>query len=154
MPDETKNPPNYPVILLIISLTAAIVMGVIYLKSSDGNLSRLFTTDSDLKEKVEIPKSDPQQTYVYEGYVQGIVPQKKDPSDVEYTYLFGLIDRNGNSVPVWVTNSEFEAVKFYDSGTGTRTPIEVKDIQGGELLRITRTEMNGVLVSIIVDRFK
>ena len=85
------------------------------------------------------------------GFVQEITKKDREINGIKYTYVIGLLDKRGNSLPVWMNEAEYNSIKYFNNINGEHVPITQNDINGGQLLRVNRTKTlnNGVNESII-----
>lgn len=145
MPDNEDKITKYLIILLIvILLITGVLIGIYVYTSNKQNTSKIMqNTTKDLR--------NPTQTQSYVGFVQEIAKKDREIDGVKYTHVIGLLDKSGNSLPVWMNEAEFNSIKYFNNINGEHVAITENDIKGGQLLRVTRTKTlnNGINESII-----
>lgn len=129
MPEEEKTNNTFliTVLVLVILITLSLAGALIYTKY-------LKPYDS----KGPTVTVAPVITSIYEGYIQELSQKEKTIDGTKYTYVVGLLDQKGNSLPVWITEREYNSLKLFDTRNG-RQPIALSDVKGGMYMRLTRT---------------
>jgi hypothetical protein len=139
MPEEKNNSTTFLVVVLIIVILITIgLAGVYFFGGPKG-------TPAFLKNRVKVttPPSGhsnvtPVEKNVYEGFIQELSQKERTIEGITYTYVIGLVDRNDNSVPVWLTDDEYNNLKVYDNRHASPVEANLSDIKGGQYLKVTR----------------
>jgi hypothetical protein len=146
MQEEKTNSTTFLYVLLAIVIVITIGLGGLYFYYSSGKStapgSQSFLSGILPGKKVSptpVSTISPVEISIYEGYVQELSQKEKTVGNVTYTYVIGLLGKEGDSIPVWITESEYNNMKFFDSRRGSKVAITLDDIKGGQYLRVTRT---------------
>lgn len=145
MPDKEDKITKYLIILLVaILIITGVLIGVYVYTSKKQDVSKIVqNTTKDTQSRT--------QTQSYVGFVQEITKKDREIDGVKYTHVIGLLDKSGNSLPVWMNEAEYNSIKYFNNINGEHVPITQNDIGGGQMLRVTRTKTlnNGINESII-----
>lgn len=136
MPPVDNSKPKNPAVWVAVVLLVVIAAVDAYLIFSKRSVS--VPTPADQNSVSNTAKPALGKTEVYVGYVQEFRNKQNIIDGVEYGYVLGLLNKNGDSIPVWLTEKEYASIKIFDLKNGIRKPISSSDLKSADYLRVTR----------------
>lgn len=146
MPENDSNTKKIVIALTLLAFITFALGGFALYKyistKKSANLGNPFGSNQNNQSQelspAQVIEVDPTDSYSQEGYLQEISNIISNINGVEYTYVVGLLGLGDESIPLWITQQEYENIKVLDyTNGGVETSLD--SLKGGMKIKFIRT---------------